>query len=277
MKVSSAKVFIIISITLISVIISLSYVGEIHNKFKRHIYGVSQGVTLEGVDMSYWLESEVENHIINIAKELKREPRNAFIDKNSGEIFPEVKGRIVNVRSTVNSILFAELNEEIKLKTIYIDPEITKELLEKLTVEIGSFSTYLGSGSNRVENIRVATNSLNYYLMAPGQVFSFNNTTGARTVEKGYKLAPIIVGGSVVPGLGGGICQVSTTLFNAVEKADLQVVERYLHSKPIGYVPRGRDATVSDHLDFKFGNNSNKYILIEAWTDYRINVKILTH
>ncbi|HHX77032.1 MAG TPA: VanW family protein, partial [Firmicutes bacterium] len=79
------------------------------------------------------------------------------------------------------------------------------------------------------------------------------------------------------PGIGGGVCQVSTTLFNAVDRAGLEIVERYRHSQPIDYVPLGRDATISDYLDFKFRNNTDNYILIRSWSDWAITFKIYTH
>lgn len=85
-----------------------------------------------------------------------------------------------------------------------------------------------------------------------------------RDAEHGYELAPIIVGNTVVPGYGGGICQVSTTLYNAVRQAGLEIVERYPHSLPVDYVPSGMDATVSNHLDFKFRNNTERFILIRT-------------
>ncbi len=275
MQTKTLKTFIVLS--LLAAAVAAFFFFNTGMRIKRHFYGVAPGVTLENRDVSRWLEDEVEAYVLKRAEELKVEPRNAFFDRSSGDILPEVKGRFVNIRSTVVSVMGAEKNSHIDLALIYVDPEITRELLESLTVEIGSFITYTGGGSGRVENIRLATEVFNYRLVAPGQTLSFNKTTGPTTAEKGYKLAPIIVGGRIVDGLGGGICQVSTTLFNAVDEAGLQVVERYQHSKPVGYVPKGRDATVSHHLDFKFRNNTNKYILIRAWTDYRINFTILTH
>jgi vancomycin resistance protein YoaR len=262
-------------IALLAVIFVITNTGM---RLQRVLYGVEAGVTLEGRDVGYWLEGEVEAFVRKVAGELRQEPRNAFFDRNTGEIYPEVQGLIVNVQSTVAAVMEAAENSRVSLHVVHIDPEITVGMLEKFQQEAGSFSTHLGGGGGgRVENIRLATKAIDYYLLAPGQVFSFNRTVGPTTAERGYKPAPVIVGGRIVQGLGGGICQVATTLFNAVDYAGLEVVERYLHSKPIGYVPRGRDATVSHHLDFKFRNDSPKYVLIRAWTDYRINITIMTH
>ena len=96
-----------------------------------------------------------------------------------------------------------------------------------------------------------------------------------RDAEHGYRKAPIIVGDSVVPGYGGGVCQVSTTLYNAAKKAGLEIVERFPHSMPVDYVHLGMDATVSGYLDFKFRNNNNHYILIKTATQgYLLVVEI---
>ena len=253
------------------------HVSNAGSRMRRALYGAAPGVTLEDRDVGYWLRAEVEELVSRQAEELRQEPRNAFFDRNTGEIYPEVQGRLVNVRGTVEAVMEAEKDSQVYLDMIYIDPEITASLLEALDKPLGSFETSIGGGGGRAENIRLATKSLDYYLLAPGQVFSFNRTVGPTTAERGYKPAPIIVRGSIVQGLGGGICQVSTTLFNAVDYAGLEVVERHKHSKPVGYVPKGRDATVSWHLDFKFRNTTNRYVMIRAWTDWRISITIMTH
>ncbi len=247
------------------------------SRIRRSLYGAAPGVTLEGRDMSYRLREEVEELVRREAEAVRQDPRNAFFDRNTGEVYSEVQGRLVNVKSTVEAVMEAERDTRVSLVLVHIDPELTAAMLKSMDQPLGSFETSIGGGGGRAENIRLATRALDYYLVAPGQVFSFNRTVGPTTAERGYKPAPIIVGGSIVLGLGGGICQVSTTLFNAVDYAGLEVVERHLHSKPIGYVPRGRDATVSHHLDFKFRNTSNRYILIRAWTDWRISITIMTH
>ncbi|WP_062047010.1 VanW family protein [Bacillus sp. JCM 19034] len=103
-------------------------------------------------------------------------------------------------------------------------------------------------------------------MLFPGEVFSFNTTVGKRTIERGYLPAPIIIRGELSEGVGGGICQVSSTLFNAVDLAHLKVIQRYSHSKQVPYVPPGRDATVSWYgPDFSFQNNYNQPILIRSF------------
>ncbi len=272
------KIFCRKSLLIALVILFLIYSSIfLRVKIARQLIGAANGVHLEDCDMSYWLQDEVAIYIEKRARKLRKRPQNAFFDRNTGEILPEVQGRFVHINSSVSKVMTAAKEESVELDIFHIKPEITKEFLEKINMEVGSYITYIGSGINRTTNIRLATKSLDYYFMAPGQIFSFNRANGPRTVERGYKPAPIIVRGAVVPGVGGGVCQVSTTLYNAVSRAGLQIIERHRHSLPVGYVPPGKDATISDYLDFKFRNNSGSYILIRTWTDYRVIIKIMTH
>jgi len=240
---------------------------------------VEEGVKLEGMPIEKMLPEEVENVIDGLSKREELSPRNAFIDRKSGEIVPEVQGKKIHRSLTLNKVMAAEPGDRVSLKLVEIEPEITANLLRSINQPIGYYHTYLGPGNGgRVNNIKVATRALNNVLVAPGEIFSFNQTTGARTMERGYQLAPIMVGDQVVPGLGGGICQVSSTLYNAVMDADLEIIERSPHSLPVNYVPRGRDATVSDFIDFKFRNNSDQYILIKTSNEgYRVNVSIFSN
>lgn len=146
----------------------------------------------------------------------------------------------------------------------------SKTIKLNLTVQepmpIAQYSTTFDSSQvNRTENIRLATKALNGKLLAPGVRFSFNESVGERTAEAGYKEALIIEGDVFTPGLGGGICQVSSTLYNAAILAKLEIVERHHHTLPISYVPPGQDATVAfPFLDFKFRNSTEKYLLIRS-------------
>ena len=111
----------------------------------------------------------------------------------------------------------------------------------------------------------LAAEAINNTVVFPGETFSFNQTVGKRTKEKGYLPAPIIVRGELSEGIGGGICQVSSTLFNAVDQAGVHILERYSHSRSVPYVKPGRDATVSWYgPDFSFRNELNQPILIRA-------------
>lgn len=131
---------------------------------------------------------------------------------------------------------------------------------------IGQYTTYFNGGQiNRTHNIQVAAKTIDGKVLAPGERFSFNQTVGERTVAAGYREALVIEGDAFVPGLGGGVCQVSSTLYNAVLLADLQIVERHPHSLPVDYVPDGKDATVAyPVLDFRFRNSKSANIIIRC-------------
>lgn len=158
-----------------------------------------------------------------------------------------------------------------------IEPDVTLEELSAQYGEISSAVTNASSSSNnRINNIRLACSSINICLQ-PGEEFSFNGVVGQRTEDAGYKKAGVYVSGELGEEIGGGICQVSTTLFNAAVKADMEITERHNHSRPVSYVDNGKDATVSWGLqDFKFVNSSDEPIYIVAYvtSEWRVKVHI---
>ncbi len=147
-----------------------------------------------------------------------------------------------------------------------VRPTATKAELESSFGQITEARTSTsGSSDNRVNNIELALKTLNGTCVLPGETFSFNATIGQRTKDRGYKMAGAFSSGMATEEVGGGICQVSTTLFNAVVKADLEVIERQPHSRTIHYVDEGKDAAVSwPNQDFKFTNNSDFPVYIVA-------------
>jgi vancomycin resistance protein YoaR len=248
---------------------------NIKDNYSRLKHGVSRGVYLGDTLLEKMLEHEVADYVLSLSRENFVRPRNAYLDSSTGVILPEVYGKKIDFQATVKMIMEADPFTSHDPVYIGLDPEITADVYNKINNKTGSYMTGFGGG-NRGENIRLATYLINNTLVAPGEVFSFNKTTTPRKGDKrDYRLAPIIVGGSIVPGYGGGICQVATTLYNAVKKAGLEIVERYPHSRSVGYVPRGMDATVSDYLDFKFRNNKDHFIMVKAadW-GYRLVVEI---
>lgn len=145
--------------------------------------------------------------------------------------------------------------------------------------EISSYSTTIkDKEQGRLTNISITCSTLNNTIVPNGQSFSFNQTIGQPTVQKGYKEASIIINHKTEKGIGGGNCQVSSTLYNAVlAVSSLTITERHEHGKDVTYVPEGKDAAVSyGSLDFKFKNNSGKDIRIEATTDNQtITIKLI--
>lgn len=214
-------------------------------------------------------ERRVANLMDELRKRVQREPVNAKVDEN-GNILPEVSGIKLNKQAfyeQLSSHVYSNNPNplEIPIKTVH--PKVDSELLSHIKTDmIGFYITYFNShNKQRSSNITLAAEAINNTVVFPGDLFSFNKTVGMRTTAKGYLPAPIIVKGELSEGIGGGICQVSSTLFNAVDGSGLKIIERYSHSKRVRYVPSGRDATVSWYgPDFIFQNNYNQPILIRA-------------
>lgn len=194
------------------------------------------------------------------------------VDRQKGLIvIPGTPGTRVDVDLTLQG-LPQEINLNQKQPQLRIPiviqekhPIINAEDLQNMG-ELARFTTWYNVGEvDRSHNLKKAADSINGTVVAPGDTFSFNAVVGPRTYETGYRDAMVIVGGLFEPGLGGGICQVSSTLYNAVLLAGLDIVERHNHALAVAYIPLGRDAAVAYGLqDFKFKNNTNYPIYIRA-------------
>lgn len=162
-------------------------------------------------------------------------------------------------------------NNSILDNDISSKPIITEE-------EISSFSTkIIDDDDNRDTNIRITCNEINGTIVKNGEEFSFNESAGNPTPDRGYKKAGIFIDGELKKGYGGGNCQVSTTIYNAVNKIDgIKVTERHEHGKEVGYIKMGKDSTVAyDGLDLKFENNTGYDIKLYAeLSDKKIKVKV---
>lgn len=200
---------------------------------------------------------------------------------NTVNIIPEIPGRYINKEEA--AALISQLKEG--GETVYIPyytstADITAEMLQAklFNAQLASYTTsYGGSTSNRCANIKNAASKIDGKILAPGEVFSFNGTVGKRSVANGFFTATEYANGAAVQGIGGGTCQVSSTLYNAVLYSDLSIVSRTEHMFPVGYCPLGQDATVADSgIDFKFSNNTDYPIKISAvTTGYSITVSII--
>ncbi|NLE20185.1 MAG: hypothetical protein GX623_05135, partial [Clostridiales bacterium] len=136
--------------------------------------------------------------------------------------------------------------------------------------QLASFSTKTTSDENRNNNISLASQSVNGKTVMPGETFSFNQATGQRTIEKGYQGAPAILGGVLIDDVGGGVCQVSSTLFNAAALAGMTIVDRSPHAWPVSYLDRGLDAAVNwPNLDLKFRNDKDTPVFLVAYYSKR--------
>lgn len=218
-------------------------------------------------------EDRLELLTEQLAKQAYREPINATIS-DSGTIVPEQKGRALNQKAFATQLyeyFYGRGSGKLELPLQVVHPKVDRALLKEVRKKtIGQYVTYYNAGNkNRSHNIMLASRAINNYVILPGEIFSFNKVVGKRTRAKGYLQAPVIVRGELSEGIGGGICQVSSTLYNAVDKAGLHIVQRYSHSRHVAYVPPGRDATVSWYgPDFAFQNKYAYPILVRARSGY---------
>lgn len=211
----------------------------------------------------------VSNFIEKIAKEIDRESIAATITMKSGNfiITDSTLGRSLDQQKTYEHItdqLDKATAGSIQLPVVATAPAVTKSDLLNIKDILGEFSTeFNASDYDRVSNLSLATKNTSNVLLLPEDVFSFNKIVGPRLENYGFKMAKIIVNNEYVSGIGGGICQVSSTLYNAVLYSNLEIVERKNHSLPSTYVDMGRDATISgDYIDLKFKNNTGYPIYI---------------
>ncbi len=223
----------------------------------------------EGLGGPFLNQGRLQGLYTDVNSVISKNPKNAYINEN-GAIVDGVAGLELNQNSFKEEFLHALYNNGTTMidpKVTYIHPKVDAELLAMIRAkQVGTFVTYFrGNNKERKTNIFLATDAINNQVVFPGETFSFNQTVGKRTKEKGYLPAPIIVKGELSEGIGGGICQVSSTLFNAVDQAGVEILERYSHSRQVPYVRPGRDATVSWYgPDFTFRNKSAHPLLIQA-------------
>ena len=204
-----------------------------------------------------------------IHEEIYKEPKDAYFETDPYQIFVDQDGVDFGVSiDEAKEIINKENKDEytIPLKITKADKTIQDLGKEAFPYTISSFSTkYDASNINRSTNLEIAARKINGRVLMPGEVFSFNTVVGKRTIEEGYRDAKIYADGGVVDGLAGGICQISSTLYNAVLLANLEIVERRNHSYPASYIQVGRDATVVyGTKDFQFKNSRSYPIKLEA-------------
>ena len=212
-----------------------------------------------------------EPDAINLEKihdEIYKEPQNAYYVQEPFQLFTHVDGVDFEISMEEAKRLLLEEKEEYVVPLKITPPEITTKQLgmEAFPALLSTYTTrFDASNTNRATNIRIAANTINGMVLMPGESMSFNATLGPRTAAKGYKEAGAYLDGQVVNSYGGGICQVSSTLYNTVLLANLEIVTRYNHSSLVSYLPVGRDAAVSyGGKDFEFKNSRNYPIKISA-------------
>jgi len=221
-------------------------------------------------------QKAMKDFVNSIAKQVNVNPINATLKiiGTSISITPDIKGVKLETAS-LEKTLITKINGKVSpdinvdVTTTPTTAIITTSKLTAVNTKISSFSTEFASCSSaqRATNIRLATSTINGLCIMPGDTFSFNSVVGQRTVAKGYEAAPVDIGNGVGIGIGGGICQVSTTLYNSILKANIKSTVRVHHTIPSTYVPIGMDATVDyGNLDYGFTNTLAYPIYIQGST-----------
>ncbi len=269
-------------------------IGRRHAFHRRVLDAVEARVHGQAIPSAFTLDAPTAQAVIRaVGDSINVPPRDARAewDEAAGQVVitPDQQGGKLNepasmalVRTDVLDALGRGIAAPDELSLPYWPkvPTITAAMLEPIDTVLGEYTTSFATSSrNRASNVETAARTIDGTLLAPGDIFSFNTVVGPRDLENGFKQAPVIVNGQLQPGIGGGICQVSSTMYNAVLLANLQIVERSHHSLPVSYVPSGRDATVAyGAIDFRCKNSLESPVVIDtAVSGRRMTVRILGH
>lgn len=205
-----------------------------------------------------------------IHDEIAGEMKNAGYDAATDTIIPEQVGADFDAAAAQALMDAAAPGETVEIPAEIQQPSVTAEELKAVLFRdvLGSAKTHVSGTAARISNVKLASAAVNGTILNPGDVFSYNETTGQRTTAKGYRPAPAYVGGETVDEVGGGVCQPSSTLYLACLNSNLEIVERYAHRYVPAYIGKGMDATVSwGGPDYKFRNDTDYPIKIEAVYD----------
>jgi vancomycin resistance protein YoaR len=212
---------------------------------------------------------------IALARRVDKPPVNAdwSISSSGIRVIPDRPGYLLDVPRSAERLLRAALVTAPELRSAKLiveraDAERSTADARAMNITglVASYQTIYGGEPNRIHNVQLVSRLVDEHVIAPGQTFSFNGATGARTADKGFKEAPVIINGELQTGLGGGVCQVSTTVFNAAYEAGLPILARTNHALYIDHYPQGRDATVNyPDIDLKFVNDTGNWLLLRTW------------
>ena len=242
------------------------YIDELKNTILDAIQKISYNDKY--IEIPVYIKYPDGIDLAKIHEDIYRKMENAYFTKDPYVVYSEITGIDFDIDKLRNQILENTSAEEYKIDLIYTEPEVTVKDLGKEAFPnlLATFSTkYPASNVDRTTNLRLASNKINGTVVMPGETFSYNKVVGKRTIAAGYKEAAIYQDGQVTSGLGGGICQISSTLYNAAVFADLEITSRRNHMFVPSYVSGGRDATVVwGSTDFKFINSRNYPIKIES-------------
>ncbi|SJZ38350.1 VanW family protein [Selenihalanaerobacter shriftii] len=238
---------------------------------------VEPGIQLEEINLEPLNQRELKKYLKRLQNKEEINPKNAYIDPDNKKIIPEKYGAKLNIERMTNQLLTASTGTKFNLISTKIKPLITSKFIlknQKKWINLNNFklkvsflSTYAtplqNNNSSRLNNISIALKELTGLIINSQNSFSFNQVIGSLTAKNGYQQAPAIINNQLKPAYGGGVCQVSSTLYNTLLQANLKIVERHPHSFKVNYVPTGQDATVVPGFkDLKFKNNKKFPITI---------------
>ncbi len=233
-------------------------------KIKEQLKDINTAQEYIEIPVTEKIPEEID--IDKIHEEVYKEVQDAYYTKDPFTIHPEVEGVDFNVEEAKEQL--KEDKEQYEIQLTITKPKVTTAQIgsEAFPDLLATYSTrYDGGDRDRTTNLRIACQKINEKVVLPGETFSYNQTLGVRSTATGYKNAKVYENGEVVDGIGGGICQISSTLYNSVLMANLDIVERKNHQFVTSYTPAGRDATVVYGMtDFKFKNTRKYAIKIKA-------------
>ena len=227
--------------------------------------GGATRVAVAGAAAQKWLAT--------VARSVDRPPADATFRVVSGgiEVVPARPGRSLDIdaaRAAIQRAIFSPTNRTATVATAATEPNRSTADADAMGITgiVGSYTTTYGGTPGRLHNVKLVADLIDGALVAPGSRFSFNQTTGERNAAKGFEEAPVIINGELESGIGGGVCQVSTTVFNAAFEAGLSIDRRTNHALYISHYPLGRDATVNyPDIDLVFTNDTEKWLLVRTF------------
>lgn len=246
---------------------------------KADILAAFAGESQEPLVLSTVTTDPADVDVEAVHQQVYAEVRNAALDKETMEITPSVTGLDFQVSDAQAALKDAAWGSDVSVALTVTEPTVSTESLKELLFRdvLGEASSSVSGSSNRKTNVKLSASVCDGVILLPGEVFSYNNTTGSRTADKGYLPAPSYVGGKSTDEVGGGICQTSSTIYYAVLHTTLEIVERHAHMYSVGYVPDGMDATVYFGLsDFRFKNNTDYPVKIVTESYDKNGLRYLT-
>ena len=239
------------------------------DKLYELVAGAFSSGDYSDIDFEYKMTYPANVDLGELYDQMTTDPEDAYYDAESGSVVPEINGFVpaVTLEEANEQLALASAGETLTFNFDATPAEITAEILEPLLFRdtLSSYGSWYENNAGRTTNLKLACQAINGTILQPGDTFSFNDIVGERTAEKGYKEGIVYVDGQSEPEVGGGVCQVASTIYYCVLYADLEVVHREPHMYTVSYVPGGMDATVYwGYVDFQFKNNTDFPIRIDA-------------